>query len=420
MGLKSLNYYVDHQWREPFNGKYPTGGDNRDPAVIDQSGFNWEDPRIEFFHKNLGTGISALFSSEKSWLGVPLTPDKQKEFAEFVLAYISHFNTDLFPVIRWLSPWDEPNLKSFTYDEYSALLKEVATRLKAPDNPRTVRNTNILAISSSGFKSINSGKDRIGINWAEKLYAEYDALVDGIAFDLWDRRDLIESGEFRDAVLLAEDIMKKNDTDGNTAEQIVINQTSMSSGRGSSAYDVNTHFGALWLTGAVCNAFASGRLNAFHYFTAIDDERHMKGLIYSDKLPPALPYQAVKKPYEVKPIGHAMAMITRTVLDEVVVLDSDSPEVDALLTVSNDRLSAGLIVVNKSPRVNSLKITADLPQNMRNILLQGAGYFYDASMSAPIPIPDCPQVAVSDRTFIFQRDLNPETVYVFTFKNSNR
>ncbi len=420
MGIKSLNYYANHEWREHYNEKYPMGGDNDDPSVIVKNGFNWEDQRMEFFRKDLGTEISVIFNSKNSWLGIPLTLEKQKEFAEFVLAYVTHFNSENPLGIQWFSLWDEPNLKTFTYAEYAGLLREVATRVKASGNPRSVRGSNIMAISSSGFESTNSGRNRIGRGWAEKLYASYDELVDGIAFDLWDKRDLIDSRQFRAAVFLAEDIMAKNDTDGNRVEQIVINQTSMSSGTGSSAYDVNNHFGALWLTGAICNAFASGRLNAFHYFTTVDDDRHMKGLIYSDMLPPALPYQAEKTPYELKPMGHALAMINKTVLDEVIVLDSDSPEVDALLTVSDDRQTAGLIVVNKFPRINRLNISVDLPEKMQDLVWQLTGSLLDETMNEPSTIPDCPPVTVKGKTFIFQKDLMPETVYIFSFKNSAR
>jgi hypothetical protein len=418
MGIKSLNYYVDHEWREPFNPDFPDGGDNGDPSVIDPGGFNWKDKRIDFFRNQLGTEISVLFSSNKSWLGTPLSSQRQKEFAEFVLACIAHYNAET-STIRWISPWDEPNLKLFTYDEYASLLKEVATRIKAPENPYTVRNTNILAISSSGFDGINSGEDRIGLAWARRLYSAYDNLVEGIAFDLWDHFDLIESKRFRDAVSQAEEIITDNDMDGNRDEQIVINQTSMSSGKGSSAYSVNTHFGALWLTGAICNAFASGRLNAFHYFTTVDDSRHMKGLIYSDTLPPALPYQEQKQPYDVKPIGHAMAMINRTVLDKVIVLKYDSLEVDSLLTISDDGLKAGLVVVNKSPRMNRCKINALLPGKTKELVWGVSGLFYDSSMKAPVPLPETQPLAVSGGLFTFEKDLAPETVYVFSLKNSD-
>jgi hypothetical protein len=418
MGLKSVNYYVDHEWREPFNPEFPDGGDNNDPSVIDPVGFKWEDKRIDFFRNQLGAEVSVLFSSNKSWLGIPLSPQRQKEFAEFVLAYIAHHNAES-ATIRWISPWDEPNLKLFTYDEYASLLKEVATRIKAPENPFTVRNANILAISSSGFDGINSGKDRIGMEWARRLYSDYDNLVDGIAFDLWDHFDLIESKRFRDAVLQAEEIITDNDTDGNRAEQIVINQTSMSSGKGSSAYSVNTHFGALWLTGAICNAFSSGRLNAFHYFTTVDDKIHMKGLIYSDTMPLPLPYQPEKQPYDIKPMGHAVAMINRTVLNKVVELKSDSLEVDSLLTVSDDGLKAGLVVVNKFPRVNRLKIKAVLPGKTEDHKWSVSGFYFDASMEAPVPITESQPLAVSGNIFTFNRALAPETVYVFSFRNSD-
>jgi len=128
MGLETFNHYMNHDWREPLNAQYPDGGDNDDPYKIEWSGFNWnaEDERMDFYRKNLDAQLSVLFYSKGSWLGIPLTGKKRKEFGEWALASIIHLNKQKGYNIRWFAPWDEPNLSFPTYNEYELLVLEIA------------------------------------------------------------------------------------------------------------------------------------------------------------------------------------------------------------------------------------------------------------------------------------------------------
>jgi hypothetical protein len=186
----------------------------------------------------------------------------------------------------------------------------------------------------------------------------------------------------------------------------------MSPGSDSSPYDVNTHFGALWLVGAVCQAFSKGHVDAFHYWMTIDDAHHMKGLIYGDSPPLALPYEAGALPYQIKPMGHAMAMLTRTLLDDIVLLTSDSVEVDALLTIDAERQSAGLVIVNKFPRIVQFDLDAVLPGAMQNKDFGVTLERFAPGMSEPRSVGGQFTVVTSDRLTI-SRELDHETVYVF-------
>jgi hypothetical protein len=285
--------------------------------------------------------------------------------------------------------------------------------LKSSAGCSEVLQPTLLAISSSGLESTDKGADRIGLDWAEKLYTNHDNLVDGIGFDYWEIRDLVGTWRFKNAVELAGNIIKQYDSDGDKEEQIVINQTSMSSGSDSSPYDVNTHFGALWVTGAVCNAFGSGQLDAFHYFTTVDDEHHMKGLMYSDNPPSPLPGIPGAQPFEIKPMGHAMAMLNKTLLDEVVILSTGSIEVDALLTVNSSHTSAGLIIVNKSRRKNKVYVETGLPLEMLNHTYLMRSVQFGPEMKQPAPAVEMTPITV-DNSFIFNYELEPETVYAFS------
>ena len=415
MGLQSLNYYIDHEWREPWNPNYPLGGDNDDPDTLASRGFKWEDRRIEFYRHELGVQISSIFDSKSSWLGIPKTIEQQREFAEFTLAYIHHFNEDTSQAIRWFSPWDEPNLKELTLDQYVSLVRQIGKRLESETQPEAVRQTSLLAGTFSGLESSNQGPDRIGRDWITSLYTNLDAYVDGIAFNYWDRKDLCESWRFRNAVSTAAHIMAAHDSDGRAMEEIVINQTSMSPGTSSSPYEVNTQFGALWLAGAICNGFADGLLNGFHYFTTVDDQQHMKGLIYGETPPAPLPYAPHPLPFEIKPMGHAMAMITRSLLDDVVVLDNTSLEVDALLTLDARKKRLGLIAVNKFNRSTRIEINTPLPEVFSNITLSVSTQKLDSSTPEPQAAGESRKITLVS-PFVFAYTLAPQTLYSFSFE----
>jgi hypothetical protein len=412
MGLETYNYYSNIMWREPYNSSFPDGGDNGDPDTFNWPWFVWDDARISYYRNDLNAQVSTLFDSKDSWLDIPLSSQKQDEFAEFALAYLIHANEDMGYGMKWFAPWDEPNLSVFTYPEYESLLQKMAARIKDPGNPAEVLSTKLLAVSTSGWENVTTASDRLGMVWAENLYIGYDNLVDGIAFDYWEFRDLIESWRFGNAVDDAANIIETYDTDGQTDEEIVINQTSMCFGSNSSQYDVDTHFGALWLTGAVCSAFSNAKIDAFQYFTTVDDTRHMKGLMYSDQLPTPLPYQPQPQPFELKPIGHAMAMINEIALDEILILDSDSLEVDALLTVDSSYTSFGMIIVNKTNRVNALEVTSSIPFEMRNKRYLVQGKLLGPDMTLPEALPDPFEIIVQNN-LDFNYLLQPETVYVF-------
>lgn len=415
MGLQSFNYYINHEWREPWNPDYPLGGDDNDPDTLAPGGFKWEDRRMEFYRQELGVQISSIFDSKSSWLGIPKTTEQQREFAEFTLAYIRHFNEDASLGMKWFSPWDEPNLKEFTLDQYAPLVQEIGKRLKSEIQPDSVRQTPLLAITSSGLESSNQGPDRIGSDWMARVYSEFDAYVDGIGFNYWDRKDLCESWRFRSAVSTAADIMAAHDSDGRAVEEIVINQTSMSPGTGSSPYEVNTHFGALWLAGAICNGFADGLLGGFHYFTTVDDPRHMKGLIYGATPPSPLPYAPPAQPFEIKPMGHAMAMINDTLLDHVAVLENTSLEVDALLTLDPRKKRLGLIAVNKFNRSTRMEINTPLPEVFSNLTLSVNAQKLDSSTPGPQIAGESQKITLAS-PFVFTYILAPKTLYCFSFE----
>lgn len=412
MKLNSINLYIDHSWREPFNPRFPNGGDNDNPSLINWDGFRWNDQKLDFYRNKLDAQISAIFDSRNSWIGTPLTPEKQEEYAEFIFAYISHVNNIKDYNQRWFSIWDEPNLEKFTFEQYESLVKKVGNRLKDPTNPEKVINTHLLAISSSGFDMTTTEKNRLGMKWAKKIYAVHDQLVDGIAFHYWNIRDLIELWRYDDAVSKARDIILYNDSDDNIDEDIVINQTSMSFGKASSAYDVNTHFGALWLAGAICNAFNSGQLDAFNYFPTVDEKKNMKGLIYSNVLPSPLPYAEKVKDYSIKPIGHSMAMINRNVLDNVITINSDSLEVDALVTIDSDMKSIGIIMVNKFLRTTDVSINLQLPQEMlQKTYLLHIERFGPGEQS---PVPHNTNTLHSiDQSLILNKRLDGKSIYAF-------
>lgn len=419
MGMETLHYWAHHHLVEPYNPAFPEGGDNGDPNTFDPFGWDFGavEERMGFYHDLFGVQISTLLTTQSGngWLGKPLTLQERQEFGEFALAYVFFNNYIRNRNLRWFSVWHEPNLSAFTYDQYEDLIVEVAGRLKDPCQPAEVRNTPILAINSGGFECCNEGFDRLGGIWADNLYSDHDDLVDGIAINYWESRDLIESWRFGNVVDIAADIIKYNDSDGQLDEEIIVNMTSMSGGNASSAYEVNTHFGALWLAGAICHGFSRGDLDALHYSHTTDDDHHMKGLIYGENPPSPLPYQAQAAPYQIKPIGHAMAMANAYLLDDILETNPYyCVDVDSLLTVNLARDEAGLLVVNDSRRQYFFVLDAKLPAPMRYNDYKVTGIEFGPQMSQPQAISGFDVITANKRLRFFMV-LEPQTVYAFNF-----
>lgn len=349
IGLQSLCKYQGHKLREPAN-------DDDDPEHINWAGLNWgaEDPRYDAAARWGADTLVIIHPAD--WLGgrnVPTRPDRDlAEYAEFVEAFLIHYNVVRGTPIRFLSLLDEPN-SSHDVAAVERLLRAVGERIARHPDER-VRATRIMVPQSSMYLAYPNTADREGVRMAERLYSTCDEFAGGIAWDQWTHRNLFDTSRYREAVERSAQIIRERDSDGQTDEPICIYQTNFFGGGSISFQDTRTFYASLWWASVVANAMKPGKLTSLNWYMTFDDEHHMKGLCYGPD-----------GDFAIKPVGYAMKMLIETMLDDVVVSSSSHPEVDELATISADGAGLCLMLVNKLPRENTASVDITPPEGLR-------------------------------------------------------
>ena len=247
---------------------------------------------------------------------------------------------------HFLSLADEPNLNYPSYAQFSAYFREMAVRVRA--HPRAHDAGIRIAIpASSRFvngPTMTDARNRRGFDWAKRLLAEHEPLVDALAWHEWMIRDLRATGWYRDSVRQAADLVGR-DAQGLPRKALFIGQTNISSGNAVSPYEQDTQFAALWWASVAINASQDGLLAAINWFLLADDEGHAKGML---SLTP-------EGRYKLRPVGLAMNFMRDHWGQEVLRLDNDAFEVDTLATRSGTQLK--VLGVNKVDRLQQIRLT---------------------------------------------------------------
>ncbi len=409
LGLESSNYYIGQRWREPAN-------DNADPFDIDWSGFNWDDDaRMELYAGDpCHLELSSIFQPAEWLPGHLVDPQDQEELAELLEAYLIHHNAQQGRGQVFFTPLDEPNMRGYTSSDYARLAQVLGARKNGhPDS--LVSQAKVLVPGSSNFSEVWAGGE-FGIEWARQCYELYDADIDGINFHLWNWRSLLDHHRFGREIELAHEIIATYDSDSDTLEAIVIDQTNICSGADSSPYQVNTFYGALWWAGVVCHTIGTGYATAVHFFTTMDDDHHRKGLIYGPE-----------ENYAIKPVGYAMKMLIDAKRSEVIRARSDHPEIDVLVTVDRQRRplasgggrdddpadptepSAAIVLVNKGLRTNQVHLQLELPAPMPSAYMAEVWRFADG-MTEPEPAGS---FDLTGPVLDFSHTCEPRSIYTY-------
>lgn len=396
MGLESNNYYINHSLREPVN-------DNSNPYTFNWTAFDWSDDyRIGVYTSSPYNFEMINIFAPAGWLGSPVsTLTDMDELAEFYEAYLIHHNVENFIGMKYFTAIDEPNLQNnYTMSGYAELVSILGQRKNNSIYPE-VSNTKLLVPSSSNFTDASTTGE-FGVEWAEYIYQNYDENIDGINFHIWNKRDLLSAHLYSDEILAAHNIIASNDTDNDTLETIIIEQTNMNSGDGSSPYYVNTFYASLWWTGVVCNSLNTGYVNSINWFNTVDDSHHKKGLMYDES-----------NNYQLKPVGYATKFLIENKLDSVIHATSSHPEIDILVTIDDSKTKCFIIASNKGKRKNICDFNIILPS--------GFGNSFNVEI---LKIDSLNNLAVSDTiytyigtTINFQYMLSDKTIYVFKFNS---
>src|SRR5690606_33933658 len=178
-------------------------------------------------------------------------------------------------------------------------------------------------------------RQRIGLDWSRRLLAEHDAQIDALAWHEWMVRDLLATRSYRDSVRQAAALVGLDDQ-GRPRKALLLDQTNMSSGSSLSRYDQDTHYASLWWASVVVNASADGLLDMLNWFHVADEPEWPKGMVRV----------LGEDHFELKPVGLAQQFIQRHWLTQVLSLDNDAFEVDALAMAEGRQRS--LLGVNKT------------------------------------------------------------------------
>ncbi|MBN1755835.1 T9SS type A sorting domain-containing protein [bacterium] len=399
LGIQSINYYSGLSWREPVN-------DNSDPWDYNPAGFNWvsEDNRFEIYQDSLNINLLVLYNNQDSWLPDPVADyTAMEEHSEFMWASLYHHNYERERSITWAVTCDEPNLKftgsdglpRHTYAEYESLFTLCASRCK--NSPiAEIRETKFIAPSSSNWLT-GTEEGYLGFEWSAELITNRDSLIDGLSFDMWSRKELIENWRFKQVVASAGSIHYACDTDGNPEEEVIIGQTNFGGGGETSYYDTESFTATLWWAGVVCEAAALGNLTAIHWFPIVDEWRHQKGLLRSDG--------------SYKPVAYGYKFVNTHLGDSIINTTCDQPWISAITSIDTVGAIKSL-VVNKSRHQFEANIDITAPGWAGESFDAYVEYMDSSNFTSPDSLP-----LAEDLSFTYT--LLPRTIYAFVFRPSS-
>ncbi|MDD1015624.1 hypothetical protein [Pseudomonas rubra] len=247
--------------------------------------------------------------------------------------------------LHYLAFADEPNLFYPDYPSFSSYFQHMLERVQRFPGAREA-GVRIAVPASS--RLVNGplhadSRARIGLDWARRLLKEHGGQIDALAWHEWMIRDLLATRSYRDSVRQAAELVGL-DAQGRPNKALLLDQTNLSSGSSLSPYDQDTHFAALWWTSVVINASQDGLLDMLNWFHVADEPEWPKGMVRvlgEDR-------------FELKPVGLAQQFIQQHWLDQVLTLDNDAFEVDALAMARGKQRS--LLGVNKGERLQHISL----------------------------------------------------------------
>ncbi|WP_433887139.1 hypothetical protein [Pseudomonas vranovensis] len=250
--------------------------------------------------------------------------------------------------LHYLAFADEPNLNYSDFPTFSRYFQAMAERVQRSPGAREAGVRIAMPASSrlvNGPLHANSEK-RIGLDWAQRLLKEHSAQIDALAWHEWMVRDLLATRSYRDSVRQAANLVGL-DAQGRPNKALLLDQTNLSSGSSLSPYDQETHFTALWWASVVINASQDGLLDMLNWFHVADEPEWPKGMVRV----------LGENRFELKPVGLAQQFIQQHWLDQVLALDNDAFEVDALAMARGKQRS--LLGVNKGERQQQVSLATE-------------------------------------------------------------
>ncbi len=249
--------------------------------------------------------------------------------------------------LHYVSFADEPNLN---YRDYRTFKRFFDTMDRQVRNYPGAREAGVRVAMPASSRLVNgpfadNGAQNRGIDWARRMLTESGSQIDALAWHEWMIRDLLATRVYRENVRQAAEAVGLDDN-GRPRKALLLDQTNMSSGSSLSPYEQDTHYASLWWASVAINSAQDGLLDMLNWFQAADDtdHYHLKGMI---RIP-------APNRFELKPVGFAQQFIQAHWLDQVLRLDNNAFEVDALAMSSEQQRS--VLGVNKGTRLQQISL----------------------------------------------------------------
>ncbi|AIR90815.1 hypothetical protein [Pseudomonas cremoricolorata] len=248
--------------------------------------------------------------------------------------------------LHYLAFSDEPNL---SYPDYASYARYFAAMLEQVQRFPGARDAGVRIAMPASSNLVNGpmregSRERVGLDWARRLLAEHGEGIDALAWHTWMVRDLLATRSYRQQVRAAAELVGL-DANGRPRKALLLDQTNISSGSSLSPYEQDTQFAALWWASVAINASADGLLDMLNWFQLADEPQWPKGMIQ---------VHGEGAGFSAKPVALAHRFMQRHWLPEVLSLDNDAFEVDALAMAEGDQRS--LLGVNKATRRQQLQV----------------------------------------------------------------
>lgn len=313
-------------------------------------------------------------------------------YGRFIRRYLESHAGGEAPMIAF---YDEPNL---IFDSEAAFLdahRFLAEGLKKSGR-RELAAPKIAAPESSGLvNGPTASGARRGADWLRTLLRTQGDMIDAVSWHEWMVRDLISTPWYAESVLEAARLDAEFPRPNAGPRELILAQTSISSGPDVSPYEHDTFFAALWWGSVTARAGSVGKLSVLNWFKSVDDpERYDKGLMRFDR------------DWTLKPVGEAMRFVAKAMRPRVLEAACDSAEVDVLAMTDEAGREVSILFVNKFPRTNQVRLALELPPSFGQApprwtldsLAEEGGRLVERRESGALDSP-------------FERDLAGETLY---------
>ena len=344
--LEANETQINQSLREPQN-------DNSDPNVLNLSGFNFNNPNIDYTVNTLQAEPIIHMSGVASWLSPTgnaglTTQTARAEWAEAILASLIHYRITQGYPLQFAGITNEPNIYPLTAQDYVLLFQTVVNKIKSyPDN----------RISSIPFYIGSVATlDIAGRDFVNYLISNLDSNSwQYLGIHPW-QMGYPGGGTIYTTPILkqyVDDFLKAADSRGSTIQKrIIISEVNAKWGdtQSQDAIYFASWDHALWFSSLLTNVLNTGRSSVLLYYPFSENGtiHNLRAMVYADG--------------RFKPVAYATQFILSHLQNIVTQsLVNNSAEVETLATINTNNTQANIILTNKENRTQQVHLVVTKP-----------------------------------------------------------